>query len=83
MNDISVHLEPEDPSVTRPKITRRSSLPSASVLNAAITACGTEQWQVGMQIFRQKPGFRKNELILRNPGWLFDIGDYTTQLYRD
>ena len=19
----------------------------------------------------------------KNPGWLFDIGDYTTQLYRD
>ncbi len=24
-----------------------------------------------------------DDLMLQNPGWLFDIGDYTTQLYGD
>lgn len=70
MYDISRYCSPwaRRPLSNSACSTRRSSLPSASVLNAAITACGTEQWQVGMQIFRQKPGLRKNtELIWETP----------------
>ena len=33
----------------------------------------------GLEGFHPSP----SEQILKNPGWLFDIGDYTTQLYGD
>ena len=42
-------------------------------------------WDHNLTIFHaQKNGWKTHHLSsVENPGWLFDIGDYTTQLYGD